>query len=201
MQSRGRAALQRRVKRETGKGTTSVVPHECPKRTAASAAEVCLPLAHSARCHPERSMRIRPTNPHAQSKDPYPSTMSQPPQGVSPHHRLWEEHDRKGHELHSANRVARVERTLLSAAFDVDLDFDFNLDFDFDPLESCTEPVRSRGRAALQRRVKRINEELGFSRRGTLNRAVVLSEARGFAPRIRMRSRRTSTLLQRQTTH
>jgi hypothetical protein len=50
------------------------------------------------------------------------------------------EHDRKGHELHSANRVARVERTLLSAAFDVDLDSDFGLDFDFDPLESCTDP-------------------------------------------------------------
>ncbi len=48
-----------------------------------------------------------------------------------------------------------MERTLLSAAFDVDLDFGLNLDFDFDPLESCTDPVQPRGRAALQRRVKR----------------------------------------------
>jgi hypothetical protein len=37
-----------------------------------------------------------------------------------------------------------VERTLLSAAFDVDLDLDFGLDFgpdsDLDLLGSCTDP-------------------------------------------------------------
>src|ERR1022692_2634410 len=42
-------------------------------------------------------------------------------------------------------RPARVERTLLSAAFDLDLDF----------AGRTHGPVRSRGRAALQRRVKK----------------------------------------------
>jgi len=50
-------------------------------------------------------------------------------------------------------------------------------------------PVEER----LQRRVRRTNKEPGFSRQGPLNPAVILSEACGFAPRIRMRSRRTPT--------
>src|SRR5260370_22376699 len=44
---------------------------------------------------------------------------------------------------------SRVERTLLSAAFDLDLDFCL----------STHGPVQSRGRAALQRHVKRTNHE------------------------------------------
>jgi hypothetical protein len=41
-------------------------------------------ISHTS-CHPERSMRIRFMNPHAQSKDPCTPTLSQPLQGVLPH--------------------------------------------------------------------------------------------------------------------
>jgi len=77
------------------------VPHERPIRNAASAGE-----APQTPCHPERSMRIRLTNPHAQSGS------------LRAHPR----HDRV-REL-SPYRIDHVERTLLSAAFDVGLDFD-----------------------------------------------------------------------------
>jgi hypothetical protein len=66
VQSRGRAALQRRVKRTN---------HE-----AASAADA----PSTARCHPERSMRIRFMNPHAQSKDPCTHALAPAVSGSSP---------------------------------------------------------------------------------------------------------------------
>ena len=45
----------------------------------------CLHTSRIHRCHPERSMRIRFMNPHAQSKAPCTPTLSQPLQGVLPH--------------------------------------------------------------------------------------------------------------------
>jgi hypothetical protein len=48
--------------------------------------------------HPERSMRIRLTNPHAQSKDPYPATRDSDVSGSSPRIVGRGEDDREGHE-------------------------------------------------------------------------------------------------------
>ncbi len=45
-------------------------------------------------------MRIRLTNPHAQSKDPYPLIRTQQPQGILPYG--WQ--DREGHEFTRANQ-------------------------------------------------------------------------------------------------
>jgi hypothetical protein len=70
--------------------------------------------------------------------------------------------------------LPRVERLLLSAA----------LDFAGD-----ARTLRHRGRAALQRRVKRRYWETASAAEVRSNHAVILSEASGFALRIRIRSR------------
>ena len=67
-----------------------VLPHlrqPSPLR-AAGVNRVCIHLVYilsCTSCHPERSLRIRFMNPHAQSKDPCTPTLSQPLQGVLPH--------------------------------------------------------------------------------------------------------------------
>jgi hypothetical protein len=62
-------------------------------------------------------------------------------------------------------------------------------------LQSTHGPLRHRGRAALQRRVKGSCCENGFSRRSTVQPPVILSEACVFALRIRTRSRRIPALV------
>ena len=173
-------------------------------------------------CHPERSMRIRFMNPHAQSKacpersrrgplhsrpahcslrefsrrpasGPTPQRKTRPPSSrtilgtystlTCPWGKvkstkvestlvdMWGGTIGKGTSSTRRNCSARVERTLLSAALDLDLDF-----------ARCKHGTpRYRGRAAPQRRVKRANEEPGFSCRAPLSRTVILSEACGFA--------------------
>jgi hypothetical protein len=80
-------------------------------------------------------------NRHAQSKDPYTLTHAQRRQGVL---RTVGEKDQEGHEHSCRFGPSRVERTLLSAAFDLDLDF----------AGRKRRPLQYRGSAALQRRVK-----------------------------------------------
>jgi hypothetical protein len=67
-------------------------------------------------------MRIRPVNPHAQSKDLYTLIRARLRPGVLPFRRPTGELDRVEHECRIT--LARVGRTLLSDAFDFDFDFD-----------------------------------------------------------------------------
>ena len=94
--------------------------------------------------------------------------------------------DREGHEYLAARHPARVERTLLSAALDLDPDLDFDLAGARS--DSCATVEERRFTAAADLKGRDFQ-----SRRKTevrSNHPVILSEACGFALRIRMRSRR-----------
>jgi hypothetical protein len=66
-------------------------------------------------CHPERSMRSRFMNPHAQSKDPYPAARASALSGSSPGIAgPWGGQDREGHEFHSCHISRRGPGSIIT---------------------------------------------------------------------------------------